>query len=376
MALFHRNSVIIHVKKTDFCLASLEIVNKLWLNNITTILVAEEDLFDILPHSVWKWAAPNVQITSGKKLKSLIDPKRLLSVVYYPLNLDEWFLDQETNSSADQVYHYAKTHDIPIIACPFISSKREKPKIDKQILREHFTAVLLPKTMEIAKPDTVIVTIKRLTSESPLKGKTILVTAGPTRGLIDEVRFISNRSTGRLGSVIADEAYARGAKVHLILGQGSTFTPDHVQPIWVETPIEMLNVTKDLSPIVDIAIFSAAVLDYVPKNYLSEKKASGATDWQIDLITTPKIINQLKIWNKDMIVVSFKLEANISQSELIKAAQKKLVVADLVVANDLSQVHKEEHRAYIVSKKEIITVEGKEEIANKLLEILENYITT
>ncbi len=77
-----------------------------------------------------------------------------------------------------------------------------------------------------------------------------------------------------------------------------------------------------------------------------------------------------------MIVVGFKLEANISQSELIKAAQKKLVVADLVVANDLSQVHKEEHRAYIVSKKEIITVESKEEIANKLLEILENIIIT
>ncbi len=294
MTACNQNSVIIHVKKTDFCLASLELVNKLWLENIKPILVAEEGLLDIIPHETWKWSAPSVQITSGKKLESLIASKRILSVVYYPLNLDQWFLGQKTNSSADQVYQYAKSYNIPIIACPFISSKREKPQINKQTLQEHFTAVLLPKTMEIAKPDTVIMTIKRFTTNSPLKGKTILITAGPTRGLIDEVRFISNRSTGRTGSVIADEAYARGAKVHLILGKGSTFSPDQVQPIWVETPTEMLNVTKEFAPIIDIAILSAAVLDYVPKNYLREKKASGATDWQIDLISTPKIINQLK----------------------------------------------------------------------------------
>lgn len=213
----------------------------------------------------------------------------------------------------------------------------------------------------------------------------ILITSGPTRGPIDEIRYITNKSTGRLGTEIAKEALNQGADVTFIYGKGSII-PDvkdigeqlysHLKLIEILTVDDLIkSINQELKQKhCDVVIHSMAVLDYVPDKYISDKVASGKNEWVIRLIKTPKVIKMIKEIDPDIFLVSFKLEVDKTKEELIKIAHEVLIKnnSDLIVANDLKDLQKGEHIAHFINKegKVIGTQTGKKNIAKELIKIV------
>ena len=170
-----------------------------------------------------------------------------------------------------------------------------------------------------------------------LKGKKILMTAGPTVEKIDPVRVITNISTGKTGTLLASELVSAGAKVTLVYGPG-TAEPPKCKVIPVNTVTEMFNaVKKELKKKYDIVILTAAASDYVPKN--SKTKINSKNPLTIKLDKAPKIIDFVKKWQKGVFLVGFKAETNISQKELVARSRRKMKEskADLMVGNDIGE---------------------------------------
>jgi len=213
----------------------------------------------------------------------------------------------------------------------------------------------------------------------------ILITSGPTRGPIDAMRYITNKSTGRLGTEIAKEALNQGARVTFIYGKGS-IVPDikdvgenlylNLKLIEIITVSDLIkSINQELKDgTYDVVIHSMAVLDYVPDKYISDKVASGKDEWIIRLIKTPKVIKMIKEIAPDIFLVGFKLEFNKTKEELIKITHEVLIKSnsDLMVANDLKDLEKERHVAYFVDKngKVIDVKKGKKNIAKKLVKFI------
>lgn len=218
-----------------------------------------------------------------------------------------------------------------------------------------------------------------MSASLPLKDKHILITSGPTRGNIDAVRYISNRSSGKLGAMIADEALRAGARVTFVYGWGSR-TPQSAQAstrcvfVEIETVDDIIAAVEDVltkGP-ADAVIHLMAVLDYVPAEPLTTKTPSGRGEWNVRLIKTPKVIKSIRRLAPQAFLVSFKLEVNRPLDELIHAAHKSLQrnESQLVVANDLSQIDATQHVAYLISPSGQVEAEceTKREIAAKLIE--------
>jgi len=213
-----------------------------------------------------------------------------------------------------------------------------------------------------------------------LSGKKVLVTSGPTRAPIDAVRYITNKSTGRLGALIAEEALREGAEVTYIYGKGSVLPQvaesTSLRLVEVETvPDLMERVREELEETnYHVIIHSMAVLDYVPEAPREEKVPSGREEWQIGLIKTPKVIKMIRDLNPQAFLVGFKLEVGSREEELIGIAHRSLLAnkADLVVANDLLQIERGNHVGYLVNPEGEVVArgEGKEEIARRLVEII------
>ncbi|MFC1588026.1 phosphopantothenoylcysteine decarboxylase [Planctomycetota bacterium] len=207
----------------------------------------------------------------------------------------------------------------------------------------------------------------------PLAGKSVLVTGGPTRAYIDPVRFISNISTGSLGVIIAAEFHRRGAQVQLIMGPGTAEIPPYISTIRVETAGEMLAACKQelQARDYDVAIFAAAVSDFIPDQEAGQKIRSGE-NITIKLKPCKKIIREVdkvKRSGTRLFKVGFKLETTGSDAELIAAAHKSLQRngCQLVVANQLKDIGPDRHRALIIDlEKNHIEVLSKSEIAAAL----------
>jgi phosphopantothenoylcysteine synthetase/decarboxylase len=216
-----------------------------------------------------------------------------------------------------------------------------------------------------------------------LASKRLLITSGPTRGPLDAVRYLTNKSTGRLGVLLATEALSRGADVTFVYGKGS-LTPSsdalgadaagRLRLIAIETVgdlVEVMN-TELAAGQFDAVIHSMAVLDYVPETFLEQKTPSGQDEWLVKLVRTPKVIKIIKKLQPSTVLVGFKLEVDKSRQELVEAAFRSLVAngADLVLANDLRQVEQGRHVGYLVNRAGDVeaVAEGKEEIARLLLD--------
>ena|GEM_PF-439640 len=218
-----------------------------------------------------------------------------------------------------------------------------------------------------------------------LKGKNILITSGPTRGYIDAVRYISNKSTGKLGALIATEALRRNACVTLVYGAGS-IVPDmgaldkesarRLTMVEIETTDDLLRTIqgglKDTS--FDAIIHAMAVLDYSPEKCREGKIASIEDTLTITLQKTPKVIRQIRTQWPHAFLVGFKLEIGLSKDKLVEKAYTSMTEsgANLVVANNQNEIAGDKHRAYLInSRREIVSVcETKQDISEKLMEII------
>lgn len=222
--------------------------------------------------------------------------------------------------------------------------------------------------------------------KNDLAGRHILVTSGPTRADIDAVRYVSNRSSGRLGCRIALEALRRGAQVTLMAGLHSA-RPDpkelseeegtRLRVREVETVADLMAALKEelMRPEPPHAVLHAmAVLDYVPARPSAEKTPSGREEWVVRLVRTPKVIRHVKEWAPGALLVEFKLEVGRSEAELREAALASVRAndADLVVANDLERIRDEVHPALILAPdgQALARPSTKAEIARALCDLL------
>ena len=225
----------------------------------------------------------------------------------------------------------------------------------------------------------------------------ILVTSGGTSEAIDSVRSITNHSTGRLGKIITETLLAAGHEVCLITTR-SAHKPEphpHLTIRKIKNTNDLLLEMRDCVPNYQVLIHSMAVSDYTPvyMTGLEEVQASSNLDEFLNkqnhqakissndevqvlfLKKTPKIISLVKEWNPSIHLIGFKLLVDVTEDHLIEVARQSLVKnqADLIIANDLTQISVNQHRAIFVEKDQLQTVQTKEEIANLLLEKIQAY---
>ncbi len=201
--------------------------------------------------------------------------------------------------------------------------------------------VMIEGKAKAAEPEDVLeFVLKKFGFSSILHKKRILMTVGPTVEFIDPVRVVTNLSTGRMGVLLASELVSAGAKVTMVYGPGTAVPPNGAKVIPVKTTKEMFDaVKKEMKKKFDVVILAAAVADYTPEYYSGSKIASNKKNLVLRLKQTPKIIDQIKKWQKDVFLVGFKAETNLSRKKLEESAKKKMreVKADLIIANDVGK---------------------------------------
>lgn len=331
----------------------------------------------------WGTGNPVVTELSGKSEHLALED--LLVIAPATLNTINKIANGIADNSLTTTAASAMGRGIPVImAAAMHESLYNNPMLKENIAKlEHYGVKFVqPRGGEgkakIARNQNIAAECVRTLSESHLKGKKILVTAGPTPGRIDDVRLITNRFKGRLGIEIANEAYLKGADVTLILGSSGIKAPDYINTVAIRDFDEYrMQVFSNLETKCDIGIFSAAVADYVPAQAVEGKIPSKGGLESISLKETPKIIDEVRIKYPDLCMVTFKYECGITRERLEAIAKSRADKYHLVIANrGEDMIH--QHNAIIVDKTGVIAEpESKREIAASLIKILEkNYSET
>lgn len=215
-----------------------------------------------------------------------------------------------------------------------------------------------------------------LGTQATFQGRTVLVTAGPTREAIDPVRFIGNRSSGRMGYALAQAAWRNGARVLLISGPSSLPPPEGAEVVRVETAIEMRDAVEGLLAQADVSIFTAAVADYRPASARDRKvkRESQGTSLSIELTANPDVVVETREARRPgSVTVGFALETE----DVLRNAEKKLGSKgfDLLVANNASEegsgFEVQTNRVTILGhgrEPEELPLQSKDEVAERVLE--------
>ncbi len=240
--------------------------------------------------------------------------------------------------------------DVPIIFAPAMNSKMylsEATQKSLNRLKAFGFRVIEPTLGELAcgeegvgrlaEVDTIVEVIKFETAkEKDLKNRSVVVTAGGTREEIDPVRYISNRSSGKMGYAIANELTKRGAKTTLISAPTYLPTPQNVNFISVSNASDMQREMLQYFDKCDAVIMAAAVADFTPAEPVSKKiKRNKTGNFSLKLKSNPDIIKELGRIKKKQILIGFAAETE----DLIENARKKIEEKnlDLIIANDVSK---------------------------------------
>ncbi|GAM14207.1 bifunctional phosphopantothenoylcysteine decarboxylase/phosphopantothenate--cysteine ligase CoaBC [Mesobacillus selenatarsenatis] len=189
----------------------------------------------------------------------------------------------------------------------------------------------------LEEPETIVELARQFFNNQSreLSGKTLLITAGPTREKIDPVRFLTNHSTGKMGYAIAGEAVKMGARVFLVSGPVNLEPPSGAELIKVESAEDMYQAALAQFDEADVMIGTAAVADYRPKYIYEEKMKKKEGDQALELERTRDILFELGQMKKDQVIVGFAAETNdVENHAKGKLARKN---ADMIVANNVKQ---------------------------------------
>jgi phosphopantothenoylcysteine decarboxylase/phosphopantothenate--cysteine ligase len=217
----------------------------------------------------------------------------------------------------------------------------------------------------------VAATLEALGASQELAGETLLITAGPTREKIDPVRYLTNRSSGRMGYALAEAALRRGARVLLVSGPTALNPPGAAEVTPVESAEEMRQAVLKLLPQATIVIKTAAVSDYRPKNPASQKiKRSGPMT--LELETTTDILGEIARHKQSQLIIGFAAETqNALDNARKKLASKSL---DAIVVNDVSRegvgFDSDRNAVTIITQQEVVEVPEttKWEVAQRVLD--------
>jgi phosphopantothenoylcysteine decarboxylase/phosphopantothenate--cysteine ligase len=224
----------------------------------------------------------------------------------------------------------------------------------------------------LAENETIVAAVmEALGASQDLAGETVLVTAGPTREKIDPVRYLTNRSSGRMGYAIAEAALRRGARVLLVSGPTAIVAPGAAEVTPVKTAEEMLAAVLKLLPEATVVIKTAAVADFRPKA-ASEQKIKRKGEMTLDVEPTADILTAVARRKTSQVVVGFAAETeNVLENARKKLASKSL---DAIVVNDVSRegigFDSDRNAVTIISQSEVVEVPetSKWEVAQRVLD--------
>jgi phosphopantothenoylcysteine decarboxylase/phosphopantothenate--cysteine ligase len=190
----------------------------------------------------------------------------------------------------------------------------------------------------MAEPDEIAGAIeRRLAALETLAGRRVVVTAGGTREPLDSVRYIGNRSSGRMGVAVADEAARRGADVTLILAAASARPSAPMRLVQVESAESLRKATLDHAPAADVVVMAAAVGDYRPADAIDGKRAKDAAEWTVTLEPTADILAELgRNRRPGQVLVGFAAEHGEGGMERARGKLERKNV-DMIVMNDISR---------------------------------------
>ena len=381
-------------KKIVLCVAgsvaaykSIELARLLMRHGAKVTCVMSSASTKMIQPDYMKWATGNDVITklTGKlEHISIADYKKSDLIIVYPATANTLGklangIDDTPISTVLTVGFGSKT---PILmALAMHASMYENVAVKKNIsfLKNKIDFVspnMLEGKAKASEPEEVLdFVLKKFGLSSKLRGKKILMTAGPTVEQIDPIRAITNQSSGKTGVSLAIELVSAGAKVTFVYGPGNEKPPKGAKIIDVVSSKEMYDVVKkELKKKYDVVIMAAAISDYIPKNPSKKKIQSSKADITISLKRAPKIIDQIKKIQKNILLVGFKAETNVTKSQLIKSGKKKLEESssDIIIANDIgtSRYKKNTQNNQIViidSKKSIVSGWIKKEKIAKII---------
>ena len=391
-------------KKIVLCVAgsvaaykAIELARLLMRHGADVICVTSDAVTKLVQPDYFKWATGNEVIT---KLTGELEHIRLANynqsdlIIVYPATANT--LGKLANGIDDTPVSTVLTvgfgSKIPILMCLAMhASMYENAAVKKNIefLRNKIE-FLAPQQIEgkakATEPEDVLdYVLKKFGFSSILKNKKVLITAGPTIEHIDPVRIITNQSSGKTGILLASELISSGAKVTLVYGPGSEKPPKGAKIIKISTSNEIFNVVKkEMSKKFDIVIMAAAISDYIPEKPNKNKIKSTKNKIKISLKKTPKIINFIKKYQKNVFLVGFKAEANISKNEMIILGKKKMNEsnADMIIANDIGSVrykkNPESNEIFIIDSDKVISSGWmkKEKIAKFIKKEIERRLET
>jgi phosphopantothenoylcysteine decarboxylase/phosphopantothenate--cysteine ligase len=344
-------------KKIVLCVAgsvaaykAIELARLLMRYGADVTCVATSAVTKLVQPEYFRWATGNeviTKLTGDLEHIRLADYNQADLIVVYPATANT--LGKLANGIDDTPVSTVLTvgfgSKIPILMCLAMhQSMYDNSAVKKNIkfLKnkiEFLSPQLIEGKAKASEPEDVLEYIlKKFGSSSILKNKKILMTAGPTIEYIDPVRVITNQSSGKTGVLLASELISAGSKVTLVYGPGIEKPPKGAKVIKVLTSKEMHDeVKKQMKKKFDVVIMAAAAADYTPENPSKQKIKSTQDSIKISLKKIPKIIDQIKKIQKDVILVGFKAETNLSKKALITIAKKKLDEsnADMIIANDI-----------------------------------------
>ena len=231
----------------------------------------------------------------------------------------------------------------PVVVAPAMHSgmwEHAATRANIELLRSRGVVVVGPVTGplahgdegvgRLAEPEDVMAAVRVTLARHDLAGRRVLITSGPTREPIDPVRYVGNRSTGKMGAALAAEAVARGAVVTVVLGPGA-IEPPGAEVVPVETAEEMRGAVLTRFDDTDAVVMAAAVADFRPKSVSEQKLKKDAGVPEVMLEPTPDILAELGERRKDQVLVGFAAETD----DLERAGRGKLIAKhlDLVVMN-------------------------------------------
>jgi phosphopantothenoylcysteine decarboxylase/phosphopantothenate--cysteine ligase len=362
-------------KKIVLCVAgsvaaykSIELARLLMRHGAIVKCVMSNASTKLIKPDYMKWATGNnviTKLTGNMEHIDLADYKRSDLIIVYPSTANT--LGKLANGIDDTpistVLTVAFGSKIPILmGLAMHASMYENMAVRKnmQFLRKKVDFVspqMIEGKAKAPEPEDVLeFVLTKFGQSKKLKGKKILMTAGPTVEKIDPVRVMTNISTGKTGTLLASELVSAGAKVTLVYGPGTAEPPKGAKIIHVTTVSEMFStVKKELRKKFDVVILAAAVSDFIPKNSNSKIKSNRNTS--IKLTRAPKIIDHIKKIHKG-ILIGFKAEANVSKKELVSRARKKLREsnADLMIANDIGSGYNNSdyNEVFLVDSKNVV----------------------
>ncbi|MCE7733849.1 MAG: bifunctional phosphopantothenoylcysteine decarboxylase/phosphopantothenate--cysteine ligase CoaBC [Candidatus Heimdallarchaeota archaeon] len=273
-----------------------------------------------------------------------------------------------SDTSVTLIANTIRGRNIPImIMCVAHEDLIKSPPVQESLtkLKNSGITVLDPVIEEgkakVPDTDDIVMSVFMKLESNELEGKNVIITAGPTREFIDEVRFISNPSSGRTGIELAKEAMYHGASVDLVLGPTQLTSPFGVNSNKVISSEEMTKKCLELleSNPDSIVILTAAMGDFTMDKLVGKIKSGN--NLELTLKPTAKLSSQIKHLFPNSTLILFKAEAGLSKDDLIKSAITKLKndKADLIIANDIADpsygFSSEENHVIVITKNEKTT---------------------